>query len=87
MENIRKWEIDLIIPINQPSNKIKQKLYFITTICYCTKWVEVKVCITDDTPEWFSYKNMIVCFGYLCKLVSDRASYFVNKVIIYLLTK
>ena len=77
-----KWRIDFIGPINPVS--ARKRKYIILAIDYATKWVEARATVKNDAlaAATFLFEEIIMRFGHLLELVSDRRKHFLNDVII-----
>ena len=72
------WGLDLIGPINLPSNGY---IWMLLAMEYFTKWVEAVPLkkATGPTVANFVYEHIICRFGIPHKIVSDNCTPFVNK--------
>ena len=72
------WGLDLIGPINPPSNG---HIWILVTIEYFTKWVEaipLKKAIEAAMTN-FILEHIIIHFGIPRRLISDNGTPFINK--------
>jgi len=74
-------EVDFIGPILPISRK--KWRYIILATDYATKWVEARAIIRNDahTSASFLFEQIMMRFGCLLELVSDRGTHFLNEVI------
>jgi hypothetical protein len=77
LETFERWAIDLIWPINPPSN---QKFYILVYTDYMTKWVEAKTLIkaSEEVVLAFSFEDIFVRFGVPRELVTDGGPPFTS---------
>lgn len=82
LQEIEKWSVDFIGPIQTPGKKMGA-CYIITVTEYLTRWVEaqsVKDC-TGDTIAKLLFEYVLYRFGCLKVLMSDRGTHFLNAMI------
>ena len=79
-----KWRVDFIGPILPISRK--KRSYIILATDYATKWVETWATIRNDahTSASFLFERIMMRFGCLLELISDRRTHFLNEVILNL---
>ena len=80
------WGLDLIRPINPPSN---DHIWILVDIEHFTKWVEAIPLkkATGAIVSNFIRKHIITRFGILRRLISDHGTLFINKDVRSLLEK
>ena len=77
LKPFEKWGIDFVGPISLPTKGLRNE-YILVAVDYVTKWAEARAFRTDDAKNvaTFLYENIIVRFGYLIELVSDKGTHF-----------
>lgn len=80
------WGLDLIGPINPPSN---DHIWILVATEHCTKWVKAIPLKKATGAIVFNFicKHIIIWFGILRRLISDNGTPFVNKDVRSLLEK
>ena len=76
-----KWGIDFIGPIDLMNGQ--KRRFIILATDYATKWVEVRAIVKNNaqTATTFLFEEIMMRFGHLLELVSDRGKHFLNDVI------
>ena len=77
-----KWDIDFIRPINPVS--ARKKKYIILAIDYATKWMEARATVKNDAlaAASFLFEEIMMRFGHLLELNSNKGRHFLNDVIV-----
>jgi hypothetical protein len=82
LQELDKWEIEFLLPINPPAKRTGAS-YIINMTKYLTIWVEetlVKDC-NIETKTHFLFEQLITRFGCARVLMSDQGMHFINNTI------
>lgn len=82
MHPFDKWEIDFVGLIQPPGKKTGAR-YIIIVTEYLTRWIETQSVkdYTEATTTKFLFEYVLIKFGCLKILMSDRVTHFLNETI------